>query len=957
MNKAQYGDIDENAVYAVSQNPFDLLIKCLDDLRYSGRILGMDKDPKDIAFTTSVANTMEDTSDTSKALSILYRLVRGQSIIGMPDGTDAKPTLNDALDLHSNVRTLKTMIITFGQRWHMAALYNADSASYKVTQQAAAFAQQPKLDPTESEKVLRTTCSPNKTQNEEEIYESRSRPSNLDLTGLPPGVADDTVQESLKKGPFDARVAEVDDGNNHLAGLKKSLDEALMHSSNISIKDNTLWRPVVIGAEGEDEEDDLEFHKQTTSGSSVWISEHRTSSHALSNIRRSNSFDRLATVSEPLISAQQSNPTVAEQHIIIENIPTDEQATFFIRARTPGVPQANMERLDPPHTVENFIENPIFETVAFADKKMAEPRRFSHFDEAFKTIMPMTKRFVADGIRSASMDIKTEKVSPAAAARAATTDELRKLSDRGHVQMRDPTAQTTPISNTVKNISTLTESYENLKLKDTMSQTTPSVSSRLEDVSESIREMKTQEVPKWLLRRMEIENTALISQPSTPLTQRAKLTDPAEKGVSLATKEAVPLSPIEQTVLDPAEQSNRRTGFDGAMSLDELHNEALAENKLDLDAFLSGSKSNPLNFTHDHIHLDISPAKEATQENKGTFFFANIQNTPTSNDNRKHSIRDVGSAFDRQWKSSPSVKFTPETPQQQSNRPIQAMYTGASALANTTIDGQESGKPGTSGSPQSFAWTASELGSPPNKIMEHTPNPKGGIASKTTTPSVGSAFLSATTPSYQTQNSAHMSSMVKPKIRSALEFVLRHLVFSHNQNSVLTEINYWKLYGTGMNFGSMTNLSGLPALGTVEMRKMNSDLEEEFEVPLNEPLHPMLRSAFRLDMNLMVEYFSSLTMGKMASLACKSRHVTAHEKLKGWLSGLAEVHQYLLPASRALFHLDRQLSSPLSIAQAMVLIQDQISLLKRTQGDSGHVNSTLKIDDNAPFMEWVNAVL
>ena len=44
------------------------------------------------------------------------------------------------------------------------------------------------------------------------------------------------------------------------------------------------------------------------------------------------------------------------------------------------------------------------------------------------------------------------------------------------------------------------------------------------------------------------------------------------------------------------------------------------------------------------------------------------------------------------------------------------------------------------------------------------------------------------------------------------------------------------------------------------------------------------------------------------------------------MSGIVQIHEHLLPVSRILFNLERRLSVPISLAQGMIIVRDQLTL-------------------------------
>ncbi|KAI8854812.1 hypothetical protein BC829DRAFT_162519 [Chytridium lagenaria] len=108
------------------------------------------------------------------------------------------------------------------------------------------------------------------------------------------------------------------------------------------------------------------------------------------------------------------------------------------------------------------------------------------------------------------------------------------------------------------------------------------------------------------------------------------------------------------------------------------------------------------------------------------------------------------------------------------------------------------------------------------------------------------------------------------------------------------------------------------SLGTI-------DFGDDEMVP--EGLHLMLREVFKLDAVLMVELCAGMSMGMKGVMTGNPKN-----KLKILLSGLYDVHCHLLPTSRALFDVEKEMGK-LTTAQAMVVIRDQVMLQRVTAKD------------------------
>ncbi|KAL1919718.1 uncharacterized protein VTP21DRAFT_1649 [Calcarisporiella thermophila] len=138
--------------------------------------------------------------------------------------------------------------------------------------------------------------------------------------------------------------------------------------------------------------------------------------------------------------------------------------------------------------------------------------------------------------------------------------------------------------------------------------------------------------------------------------------------------------------------------------------------------------------------------------------------------------------------------------------------------------------------------------------------------------------------------SSPMPHVVGSRARQAIESFLRYLPFS------------------SMQFGSHR----------VVFEDLSGKSTEEKAIDFREALHPSLRGVFKLDPALLIELCQKLV---------ENRDVDREISSEEWKSRVLEIHRLLLPSSRALFKLERQLGE-LSLAQAMVVIKDQVALAR-----------------------------
>ncbi|KAI9333453.1 hypothetical protein BDR26DRAFT_868381 [Obelidium mucronatum] len=334
----------------------------------------------------------------------------------------------------------------------------------------------------------------------------------------------------------------------------------------------------------------------------------------------------------------------------------------------------------------------------------------------------------------------------------------------------------------------------------------------------------------------------------------------------------------------------------------------------------------------------------------------------------------------------------PRTPA--SGPPVQqdtAAYTGMSVFHTDGYDGsnEPSEIPLTPGSPISFSWSRDDNGlvdqiqtameSDPGEeefeldeederqlSMELARKNEQDLRRNQTAAQATTLSFFKNIPSFSNLAANTSSSMVRPRLRAALELVLRHLVFSFppKGGGALDQsdfIDYYDLYSHGLVYGSLTNLAAFPvagAMGATTNSNVSNVTEEE--QPVSEALHPLLKSVFQLDMSLMVDLCGPKSMGKLASQSLSASEKNGSKRLRKWLAGLTEVHRFLLSTSRAIFHVESQLGSELSLAQAMVVVKDQISIARMT----GSNNNLYNVDgthfgggsnESASFMEWVSA--
>ncbi|KAJ1563223.1 hypothetical protein HK405_002805, partial [Cladochytrium tenue] len=246
-------------------------------------------------------------------------------------------------------------------------------------------------------------------------------------------------------------------------------------------------------------------------------------------------------------------------------------------------------------------------------------------------------------------------------------------------------------------------------------------------------------------------------------------------------------------------------------------------------------------------------------------------------------------------------------------------------------------------------------------------------ASATQTPAAGWAGSTAT---------AAASGLVRPRLRAALEFVLKCLDFGEATAA-----------GPG---GRAAKTGGAP--GAWDKRASWGAPREECHPPaaataaglassLNEglreshgggggALHPLLRAVFRLDLSLLVDLCEGLDMTESASqpdaasrlipvLYITTLHTPAlipailtnslHSFRPASDSGLAQLRSHLLPVSRALARLEALVGGARSPAQAIVIVKDQVALNRLARGAAGRPRDDA-LAGPAAFVHWALAV-
>ncbi|KAJ3357225.1 hypothetical protein HDU83_008038 [Entophlyctis luteolus] len=432
----------------------------------------------------------------------------------------------------------------------------------------------------------------------------------------------------------------------------------------------------------------------------------------------------------------------------------------------------------------------------------------------------------------------------------------------------------------------------------------------------------------WLLRRQDYatspsQTPAALNSPSMRVNARGQVQ--VNFGLSNKTQ---PFANSSESKLDFDELETRKYNDDTRVS-----------QQIDLDAFLAG---NCLRFSGNRI---AEPNVEDISEHDYSVL-------PEFDLEVDHSQNQLASGTP---KNSGDRLLAKQLPSETNNN-----ATFEEDISFERIVKEPSSIAKTPGSPISFSWTNS-LEQPSvvhrkndqtmeNCLYEDEDEQFGGKdEAKFQQPSAVLSFFKNIHSSSNLSGNVS-NSIVRPRTQAALELVLRHLVFCKDmkRGDKSDLIDYYELFSDGLAYGSLQNLAAFPAAENTAAQQSWTD-DSEDEPPLNEPLHPALKRVFQLDMSLMVDMCCSMRLGKTASESVTETGLSAPKRLRKWIAGLAELHRFLLPASRAVLHLEAQLSSQLSLAQAMVVVRDQISLLRMTKGIVG-------CDGSVTFLEWAAAL-
>jgi hypothetical protein len=182
--------------------------------------------------------------------------------------------------------------------------------------------------------------------------------------------------------------------------------------------------------------------------------------------------------------------------------------------------------------------------------------------------------------------------------------------------------------------------------------------------------------------------------------------------------------------------------------------------------------------------------------------------------------------------------------------------------------------------------------------------------------------------------------------------LLNHIKFSEVEQPVC----YQQLYSTGLLTGRFKNTT----LGTIE------------EINIVQ-LHFILKKVFELDSTLLIDLLQDWELPTPTSILNQSHS----DLLENWIKGLESLHKHFIPLSKGIHKMEACLKDKVSLAQALVLVRDKISIIKlSTQGgrkeDKGsslslgfgklgdvsgsrYLGSMLFLDENV--LEWAKVLI
>jgi hypothetical protein len=166
--------------------------------------------------------------------------------------------------------------------------------------------------------------------------------------------------------------------------------------------------------------------------------------------------------------------------------------------------------------------------------------------------------------------------------------------------------------------------------------------------------------------------------------------------------------------------------------------------------------------------------------------------------------------------------------------------------------------------------------------------------------------------------------------------LLKHIIFSKQEY----QFNYHIIYSNGL-------LSG--RLRVAQLK--NHDHSEM----IKHPLHPVLKELFELDSSLLIDLLQDWELPSAKFVLNQSKSV----ELDNWLIGLESLHYHFIPISKSISKTAVALKRDLTLAEALILIRDKISIIKlsfqgsfvKNEVDKIHVGNSLgslygKLDAN-----------
>jgi hypothetical protein len=178
------------------------------------------------------------------------------------------------------------------------------------------------------------------------------------------------------------------------------------------------------------------------------------------------------------------------------------------------------------------------------------------------------------------------------------------------------------------------------------------------------------------------------------------------------------------------------------------------------------------------------------------------------------------------------------------------------------------------------------------------------------------------------------------KFQPIIHQALRHLVFCTKQTQ--QKFSYEDLYEQGLERRSLNSMSMLAEI------YQNKPLSTTFK-SFDHGLHIMMKRAFSLDGNLLVNYCKTMPLEEPVNQKIRG----LDESLAQWIHRLTVLHEHLMPLSKIIFDFEKNLKAPLTLAQTLVLIKDQIQVAHTSSSDLS-LESLGDFRKEISFLEWLS---